>query len=288
MMLGIDGGGSKCRAVLYHPNGGILGSGLSGAANPVNGLAAAQDSIVDACEQALTVAGYGRDQLQHCVVGAGLAGVNLPSCMAAMTHWQHPFSELYVTTDLHIACLGAHGRKDGAIIISGTGSCGYLSQQGHGKIYGGHGFPQGDKGSGAWFGLMTVQRALEACDGLGPQTWLTEGLSRHFRSSDPLFWIEQLAGQRSTAYARLAGVLFQGVEHQDVVAQKILQQGVDYLTRLATRLLDDGAPRLALLGGLGPLLIPHLDEAVQRALCPAQATPEMGAVFFAQDSMGLI
>ncbi|MBY6186348.1 ATPase [Marinobacter hydrocarbonoclasticus] len=283
LLLGIDGGGSKCRAILFHPNEGVMGTGLSGAANPVNGLEAAQSAIVDACRQALQAAGLSADLLSRCVAGAGLAGVNLPSCFAAMSEWQHPFAELHLTTDLHIACLGAHGREDGAIMITGTGSCGFIDYQGQQTIVGGHGFPQGDKGSGAWYGLMAVQRALEASDGLAPETTIHAGLARVLGSDEPLGWVEQLAGQRSTAYARLASVVFEAAEQGDDVALAIRHEGADYINRLARQLLDAGAPRLSLLGGLGPLVIPHLNDEIQAALSPAQATPEMGAVYFAQD-----
>ncbi|MBY6107012.1 ATPase [Ferrimonas balearica] len=283
LLLGIDGGGSKCRAILYHPTKGVMGTGLSGAANPVNGLDAAREAIVDACVQALAAAGLEASQLGQCIAGAGLAGVNLPSCFAAMNAWQHPFAELHLTTDLHIACLGAHGRQDGAIMITGTGSCGFLDLAGKQTIVGGHGFPQGDKGSGAWYGLMAVQRALEASDTLAPPTAMSAGLARALGSDEPLDWVEQLAGQRSTAYARLASVVFEAAEQGDEQALALRADGADYINRLARQLLQAGAPRLSLLGGLGPLVIPHLGEDVQQALSPAQATPEMGAVFFAQD-----
>ncbi|GAA5191233.1 N-acetylglucosamine kinase [Ferrimonas gelatinilytica] len=285
MILGIDGGGSKCRAVLFHPEEGVIGTGLSGAANPVNGLAVAQASIIEACELALQDAGLGHQPLSQCVVGAGLAGVNLPSCEQAMIQWQHPFAAFHLTTDLHIACLGAHGHKDGAIMITGTGSCGYLSLGGQGKIIGGHGFPQGDKGSGAWFGLRAIQQALEASDGLAADTLMTELLAQHFGSSDPMAWVEQIAGQRSTAYAKLAAVVFQAAEHGDAVAQATLSEGTAYIDQLAQQLLNLGAPRLALLGGLGPLLIPYLAESVQARLHAAEAAPEVGAVYYAQDAL---
>ncbi|WP_315900074.1 N-acetylglucosamine kinase [Ferrimonas balearica] len=283
LLLGIDGGGSKCRAILYHPSQGVMGTGLAGAANPVNGLEAAQAAIIEACQQALGAAGLPASKLAECVAGAGLAGVNLPSCYAAMAAWSHPFAQLHLTTDLHIACLGAHGRQDGAIMITGTGSCGFLDLGGNQRIYGGHGFPQGDKGSGAWYGLMAVQKALEASDGQGPHTAMSAGIGRALGSDVALDWVEQLAGQRSTAYARLASVVFEAAEQGDYLALAIRADGTDYINRLARQLLDAGAPRLSLLGGLGPLVIPHLSPEVQDALSPAQATPEMGAVFYAQD-----
>ncbi|SHI09693.1 N-acetylglucosamine kinase [Ferrimonas marina] len=288
LFLGIDGGGSKCRAILYRDGDGILGTGLSGAANPVNGLQAAKESILDACEQALRQAQLAPGELRNCIAGAGLAGVNLPSCMAAMEAWQHPFGQFHLTTDLHIACLGAHGRQDGAIIISGTGSCGFLSVGSHQRIYGGHGFPQGDKGSGAWFGLMALQHALQASDGLAEPTAIAGELAPLLGSHEPLEWVEQMAGQRSTAFARLAAVVFRAADKQDAVAQAILAEGAGYISELGQQLLDDGAPRLALLGGLGPLLTPHLSAPIQAAMTPAQAAPEMGAVYYAQDCLGAV
>ncbi len=34
LFIGIDGGGSKCRATIYSPKMGVIGTGVAGRANP--------------------------------------------------------------------------------------------------------------------------------------------------------------------------------------------------------------------------------------------------------------
>lgn len=53
--------------------------------------------------------------------------------------------------------MGAHTRDEGAVMIAGTGSCGYSFVNGKATILGAHGFPFGDKCSGAWIGLEAVK-----------------------------------------------------------------------------------------------------------------------------------
>ncbi|RYZ03388.1 MAG: N-acetylglucosamine kinase, partial [Alphaproteobacteria bacterium] len=61
--LGVDGGGTRCRARLETADGEVLGRGLSGPASMRFGFEAARESIMAATRQALTEAGLGEDAL---------------------------------------------------------------------------------------------------------------------------------------------------------------------------------------------------------------------------------
>ncbi len=57
----------------------VIGEGLSGPANPLRGMKVATDSILAATQQALTCAGLAfNSHMSKLIVGAGLAGVNMP------------------------------------------------------------------------------------------------------------------------------------------------------------------------------------------------------------------
>ena len=90
-------------------DGEIKGEGLGGGANPYQNLDRAKDSITTACQLALVDAGLKATHLRDCIAGLGLAGVNIPGPRKSMNAWDHPFKEMYLTGDLHSACLGAHG-----------------------------------------------------------------------------------------------------------------------------------------------------------------------------------
>ena len=282
LYLGIDGGGSKCKVVLLAADGQLLGEGLGGPANPLRGVKVATDSILAATQQALTSAGLGFNDMARVVVGAGLAGVNMPQYFQAMSEWQHPFAEFYLTTDLHVACIGAHQANDGAVIIAGTGSCGLADVQGQVLEIGGHGLPYGDNGSGAWFGNQLVHHVLLHKDQLGPATMLTELLAEQINASDTLDIVAHFMHATPTIFAKYAPLVFAAAEQGDVVAQQIVILGAQHIEKIALRLFSINPPRLSMIGGLAYKIIPYLSDVVQQRICDAAAAPEYGAVWFAQ------
>ncbi|MEH6608999.1 MAG: BadF/BadG/BcrA/BcrD ATPase family protein [Halioglobus sp.] len=280
LYLGIDGGGSKCRATLYSADGRLLGSGVAGAANPFQNMERAHESILCAANLALNDAGSAAS-LHGLVAGVGLAGVNLPEFYVAMNNWQHPFGKMYLTTDLHIACLGAHGGRDGAVIVAGTGTCAYAIVDGSHFSYGGHGFPLGDKGSGAWMGLEAIKSALLAHDNLGPETLLLPRICAHLET-DHLGIVSRFANAKSTQYAQLAPLVIATAIEGDQVASNIIESGVEYLARLAERLHCHKPPRIALLGGLAQHLLPWLEKRLTVPLSKPEMEPDIGAIYYAR------
>lgn len=286
LYLGIDGGGSKCRAVLVSAgNEQIIGRGLAGPANPFNNYEQTISSIIDAAKAALIDANLSTDLLSQLYVGVGLAGVNLPKLLIKMQQWKHPFNMMHVTTDLQIACLGAHDGKDGAILISGTGSCGFSALNDTINMVGAHGFPHGDKGSGAWLGLEVVKKVLLSVDCIEPPSLMTNLLFSHLDCQDELDLVEVVAKQSSSFFAKLAFIAFEGAKHQDPLALSIIKEGALYISDVARRLWLDNPPRMSLIGGLSPQLTPWLDKDVQERLSAPIHPPEMGAVIYAKQQL---
>ncbi|KKO46315.1 ATPase [Arsukibacterium ikkense] len=284
LYLGIDGGGSKCQVVLMSAENEVLAEGLSGPANPLRGMQLATESIVDATTQALTRAGLPPATMAQLVVGAGLAGVNLPEYYQLFSAWQHPFASLHLTSDLHIACIGAHQGRDGAVLICGTGSCGLAAVNGQLLEVGGHGFPYGDNGSGAWFGLQLLKQVLRSKDQLIATTLMTELLQAELQCSDTLQLVSHFMHVSPTDYARLAPLVFTAAEHGDGIAQQIVMQGAGHINAIAERLLTIQPAALCLIGGLAYKVEPYLAPAVRQLVVPAAAPPEQGAVWFARQA----
>ncbi len=283
LYLGIDGGGSKCRVVLLDANDQILGEGLGGPANPLRGMKVATDSILNATQQALAVAGLTFNDMSRLIAGAGLAGVNMPQYYQLFSEWQHPFAELHLTSDLHTACIGAHRGQDGAVIIIGTGSCGLADVNGKVLDIGGHGFPYGDNGSGAWFGNQLVHHVLLAKDQIGPTTLMTTLLEAELGVSATLDIVSQFMHATPTIYARYAPLVFAAAEQGDAVAQQVIEQGARHIDNIANRLFSLNPTRLSLIGGLAYKVQPYLSAAVQNKITAAEASPEFGAVWFARN-----
>jgi glucosamine kinase len=285
--IGVDGGGTKCKALLQNQSGEIIGEGLSGSANPATDFSLALHSIVDACELALAQAQLSPNILAHCHVGMGLAGVNLPSIKHKMLQWQHPFATVHLTTDLHIACLGAHGGQDGAVIISGTGSSAFAVLEGQQLNLGGHGFTAGDKGGGAWIGLSATRLCLEAMDGIGVYSPLVETLKQQLACKDATAVAEIVNGAPAVFFAGLAPLVIAAAEQNDPIAMSILREGADYLSHLARRLLTFSEQNLSMIGGLAKQLEPWLASDVQAKLSKALHEPDYGALLLAQQQTGV-
>jgi len=282
LYLGIDGGGSKCRVVIVDAADQLLGEGLGGPANPLRGMKVATDSILTATQQALLAAGMTFNDMSRLVAGAGLAGVNMPQYFQLVSEWQHPFAEFHLTSDLHTACIGAHKGEDGAVIIIGTGSCGLADVKGQCLDIGGHGFPYGDNGSGAWFGNQLVHHVLLHKDQIGAATLMTELLTEALGVSATLEIVGHFMHATPTVFARYAPLVFAAAEQGDLVAAEIIQAGARHIENIALRLCSLDPQRLALIGGLAYKVQPYLSAQVQALITPAQASPEFGAVWFAR------
>ncbi|WP_440053297.1 N-acetylglucosamine kinase [Pseudoalteromonas sp. T1lg65] len=285
LYIGVDGGGTKCRATIYSVKHGVLGTGLGGPANPLHGLERTLESIMVSTQTALQDAGLRVEQVHELNAGLGLAGVNLPALYDKIMQWEHPFKQMFLTTDLHTACIGAHEGKDGAVIITGTGSCGFALVNGESVNYGGHGFAQGDMGSGAWMGLEAVKAVLLDLDKLGASTSLSKAFLHHFNANDAMGIAEQMAGQPSSGYAKLARYVIEHAKQNDPIALSIVTSGADYISRLARRLLELNPPRLSMIGGLSEPLLNWLDRDIAEQVSLPKQPPEMGAIYFAIQSV---
>jgi glucosamine kinase len=287
IFLGIDGGGSKCKAIVMSSENKILGTGIAGPGNPLHGYEQAINSITSSAKLALKDAGLDESELGNIVAGVGLAGVNLPVLFEKMSNWQHPFKKMYLATDLLIACLGAHDGKDGAVMITGTGSCGFSFVDGHPYIVGAHGFPHGDKGSGAWFGLQAAKQSLLSLDGLIPPSLINDKVLALLNVKDDVELVEVIAGKPAAFYARMANLVFDCAEKGDELALAIVAEGADYIDHVARQLLKQNPPNLALIGGLTPRIKPWLDEKIKAQLIEPINPPEVGSVIFAKQQLEL-
>lgn len=282
LYLGIDGGGSKCKARLELANGELLGEGIAGPANPVHDAELAFDSIASAGRDALVNAGFSANDLSQVHAVLGLAGVNIPKYYHLLEAWKHPFKQRFITTDLHIACLGAHGGHEGAIVITGTGSSAFASVAGKQLLLGGHGFPLGDKAGGAWLGWRAIGVVLDTFDGLLPQSAFVHDIcnSLQVASADDL--VTKALRFLPKDYATLAPVVIKAAAAQDVQAVAIMQEGADYLQQLIGRLLEQQPERISVIGGLANRWLEWLPDSTKSLLKSPLCSPEYGAVALAK------
>lgn len=263
--LGVDGGGTHCRARLYDAAGHPLGEGRAGSASLRFGIPGAWREVIEAARAALREAGLPETELARTHAGLGLAGAVDARTWHAVAAHPHPFATVRVCSDAHAAVLGAFAGGEGGILIVGTGSCGMAYVQGLFRSVGGWGFPLSDHASGAWLGLRALRQALLCHEGLCPPSILAERLLGDF-GHDPT----RLAAWQADAYprdfARFAPAVFDAAEEGDALALALRQQAVEEAVLLARGVLELGVSRLCLLGSVGRALTPHLPEWLSQRL----------------------
>jgi glucosamine kinase len=280
--LGIDGGGTKCKARLEDAQGNLLAEAIAGPANAARNLTGSVEAVLEASEKAIANANIKGLSLNQIHAGIGLAGINIPQVKQAFLKQSLPFASWHITTDLHIACLGAHLGQDGAIVIVGTGSSGIAIHKDQQLEIGGHGFVVGDKGSGAWLGKMAISHCLETLDGITPNSLLSEQVMSLLDCDNAYDLVNLTLEAKPAFYASLAPLILQLAASQQEDALLLVNQAATYINKICQRLLSGNLERLSLIGGITQVLIPYLDSQLQTIIRPAKATPEQGAILYSK------
>ena len=176
LLVGVDGGGTRCRARLCAASGARLADAVTGPANIRLGFKPAMIAVMSAIEQCLDQAGLSRRDLNRITACLALAGASEPTQLALARRNKYPFAQTILVTDAQAACVGAHRGGDGGVIIVGTGTIGWGERMGRQVRVGGWGLPVSDEGSGAWIGCEALRRVLWAHDGRIPWTGLLDEL----------------------------------------------------------------------------------------------------------------
>jgi glucosamine kinase len=281
LFVGVDGGGTGCRARIQDADGCLLGTGIAGPAALRLGIDRALTEVEKACHSAVQEAGLDSNALSSVHAAVGLAGVGRKGALEQLTLRQHPFSSVVYVNDATIACIGAHGGRDGGIVIVGTGSVGFAVVGGQEIRVGGYGFPISDEGSGADVGLHAIRLALRAYDERAVGTTLTRDVMMRFHNDpfEAVAWMDQAT---ATDYATFAPLVMRHADAGDSVARRVVRDAAEQIDELVRRLSECGASRVALLGGLASSMQPWLAPDVQRRLVPIEGDAVDGALRLAR------
>lgn len=263
--LGLDGGGTGCRAVLADSAGRVVGRGTGGPANIMSDREGALAAIMAAAGDAMGA--VRPSQVTACL---GLAGANI----SGARDWlgpMLPFARVRVVHDAVTAVAGALGARDGIVAAIGTGSV-FSRQLGAEVIsIGGWGPILGDEAGGAWLGRRFLTACLQAEDGLAEKTPLTAAT------------LEKLGGTggvvgfaRRASGADFAALVPDLLAVPDAATEAVLAEGADYVARAIGRLQHGRALPVVFTGGLGPVYAGRL--AGCWAILPAQGNGLDGAL----------
>lgn len=279
LYVGIDGGGTGCRAAVADEQGNILGVGEGGPANIASDPDTARSSILSATQQAMTAAVgpiSARIEMSALIAGLGLAGANAAGA-AGRLRLGLPFIRMRIETDAVAAAKGALGGKDGIVAAMGTGSVYAVQHQNTIHCFGGWGLVLGDEGSGAHLGRAALSRALRAVDGLVPMTaFLQHLLDDH---GGPAGVVSFAQSARAADFARLAPKL---VQSDDPAAKTLWADALAMVNASLSSLRDRYPLPVTFIGGLGPSYAAALAQFPQAA---AQGSALDGALLLAREAV---
>lgn len=298
-VLGVDGGGTKTRAVVMDEDGRILSEGLSGPSNPLRiGVEHAATAIRHAVDRACHAASVHRSHLTAAEVG--LAGVRRGDLRQRMKEALASLNihHLEVVTDADIALFGATDGEQGLVVIAGTGSiCCGVNRRGKRACAGGWGPIAGDEGSGSWIARRALQAVARAADGRGAQTELSEAACDYFKAStdDDLaiaIYAPHMTNDRIAGFTKF---VIEAAEDGDKIARAIVSEAGRELGLAACAVIrrlhmQRESFQVAYVGGVftsGETILTQMrrqiKEAAPRAftappkLAPAEAAARMAA-----------
>jgi glucosamine kinase len=286
IVVGVDGGGSKTRAVVADERGTQIVS-VDGPASAVRhgAIEHSADVIAAVVRDAL-----GAANMSHVVpkvLYVGVAGVGREPEREGL--WQALASrdlaeDVAVHPDAMIALDDAFGDGAGVLLVSGTGSVAFgRGPDGTFARCGGWGPIIGDEGSGAWIGRRALNVAAAATDGREPETALTNALLTAIEADDPAAMVAWAARATPADFAQLAPVVLQVAATGDLRANSVLSIAVEELSlhvrTLARRLFMDerAATPVAFAGGLlgrSSPLRKRLEHRLRTAVPGAQVRSE--------------
>lgn len=258
IVIGIDGGGTKTKAVAMDYSGRIVAEASAGGMNynfmpmesavnnvceairklsitaPAAALAIGDASVDDMTDNILT--GKFTESLRR---AAGLGGI-----------------PVFVKSDVFMALYGLTRGKPGILVISGTGSIG-MGIDARGGIYvaGGWGVPTTDRGSGYDIAARALCAVSDADDGVGADTALTDEALSFFKADKPrgLAYVFNSDSCKRADIAAFAVKVSACAQKGDIIANDIIIQAAeglsDYACALINRIGDEDCP-VGIYGGV--------------------------------------
>jgi glucosamine kinase len=279
--LGVDGGGSRCRARIEDADGVVLGEGGSGPATTRLGIDKAWGSIMRACSTAAEQAELAREDFARMHAGIGVAGFGRRGADAELRKIAHPFASVRFVSDGLAACVGAHGGMDGASVVAGTGSIGVGLVGGREFRFGGYGFPISEEGSGADIGLQAIRKALRAADERSETSPLLEEVLGVF-NRDPYQAVAWSERATATDYASFAPIVLRHAALGDAIARRIVERAADAIGDLLDMFLRRGFDHLSLVGGMSKEMAAWLTPDLRGRLVLPEGDAVAGALMVAR------
>ena len=228
-VIGIDGGGTKTLAVLADLKGKILKQAKSGPSNFINvGIKKTVLNVAGAIEKILKKNKKGKILSTFIALAAIQENKEMRKIIMRNLLLQPKISRIFqgkvtIDSDQIAAFRSGTDKKDGVVLISGTGSAAHGWREGKEVHVSGWGWLN-DEGSGFWTGQKAYQAVLKDLDGRGAKTLMTDLFLRKFnvKSAEGLKRKIYLQNSPMKITPCLAAFVEQAAQKKDKIAKKIL------------------------------------------------------------------
>jgi len=297
-MLAIDGGGTKTEVVVATETGEIISRSYSGPSNwTTTPRKIAQENMIEGIESALKqVPGIKIDLITAGVAGAARKEWELKEFLESL----NIAKEVMVTTDAHIALVGALLGMEGIIVIAGTGSISYGRRDDRERRTGGWGYLLGDEGSAYDVGRRGMMAALKAYDGRGEKTLLLDMFYEYLGQGDVEALIRIIYERPKDIISGFARYVVRSGEMGDMVALDILNTASYELSLLGISTAEglgyqrENRFNLAYTGGffkakdivVEPFVNFIKEKFPDASIFPAKAEPVVGAIILGKEHLG--
>lgn len=249
LLIGVDGGGTGCRAAIGTYSAGVIAWAEGGRANAASNPDLALKNIISTIDAVAAQAHVPPDALGDAIVHLGLSGV-MSAADSLRIAEALPYRNAVVTDDRPTAVSGALGGQDGFLLSVGTGTIVAGCKKGVFRYAGGWGFHVADQASGAWLGRAALERVLLCHDGLFDHTELTRAVFARF-DDDPNAIVSFSMSAKPGDFGTLAPLVISGADGEDAWGRSIMRQGAEYLERGLSVLDFRPGDVLCLTGGVG-------------------------------------
>ncbi|MEN6294965.1 MAG: BadF/BadG/BcrA/BcrD ATPase family protein [Chloroherpetonaceae bacterium] len=266
IIIGIDGGGTNTRGVIFQNNKKIIEKKVPSTARV--GSVGLGESCERTLRMILELCNEAKIEMSEVdVVVVGLAGIWLDEekrraegLLRTLARTQNAqINDLVVLSDAEIALEGALNGDEGILLIAGTGSIA-LARVGKTQIFrcGGWGIELDDEGSGAWIGREGLTALVRALDGRGKSTKLVDRLKNdnligpYIDINNPRIIVKAFS-ERKIQYAMISEPVMDCAIEGDEVCLEIIQKSKMHLLELPSTLakkFKSKKIKLTLLGGI--------------------------------------
>ncbi len=241
MVISVDVGGTKSKAVLYNENGDVLNEVVVGSCHPMQNDDETIINNIQACildDNAPIVfgfAGYGRSQSLKDKI----------DWLVAKACGNHPY---HIIPDTEMAMYSTLLGHDGITVILGTGSVAFRKESAKTTQIGGWGFVLGDEGSGYELGQNVLKTfALEA-DGRKRKGIIFDSVTELYELNTPNELIAKVVDHGIVKRTLIAKAARIALDHPEECLE-IIKTSASNAAKLITSAQTDDLP-VVITGGL--------------------------------------